>query len=89
MTDDILRIEDLTSELNALTVGEIEDLEEITEGPLDVSFSEGSKKGKALKALAWVLKRREDESFTLEDARKMRVQLEETKPEEESPDPKG
>lgn len=54
--------------LGELRVHEIETIEEIIDGPIDRVFTEGAPRGKALRAIGYVVKRRENPDFTLEDA---------------------
>ena len=68
---------ELRVDIDSFTIGEIEDVEEAC----GLSFAtiinrftdpEGLR-GKAVKALVWVLRRREDPSCSLEDVRSMRL----------------
>lgn len=63
--------------LNALTIGEIEEVEELTDMPFDQLASSG-KKGKLMRAVAYVVKRREDPSFTWEQAGNLQLNMEAT-----------
>ena len=76
MTDDFLSID-----LNDLRVHEIETIEEVIGGPIDKAFSDGAPRGKVLRAIGYVVKRRENPDFTLEDAGNLRIRL------QDDPDP--
>ncbi|GGM78459.1 hypothetical protein GCM10012275_56350 [Longimycelium tulufanense] len=65
----------VTVDVNDLTVGEMEDIEEVTGTPFDVLFDPAGPKGKMLRAAAWIIKRRNDPDFTFEQARDLRVNL--------------
>lgn len=68
MADDEVRID-----LADLTLGEVEEFEEITELALS-NFGEGKPfPAKALVALVYLTKRRADPAFTIEDARRVRI----------------
>lgn len=68
--DDVLNID-----LNHLTVAEIEEIEERTGLPFDQFGESGKPKGKLLRGIAFVLRRREDPSFTWEEAGNLKVVL--------------
>lgn len=72
MSDDAL---DLVIDLQSLKVREIEEIEDLTGTTIDVAFGAGSPRGKALRALAFVIKKREDPEFTWEDAGELTVRL--------------
>lgn len=67
----------LEVDLAELTVGEIETIEEVIDGPIDKAFADDKPKGRALRALGYVLKRRDNPEFTLEDAGDLRIRLRE------------
>jgi len=71
---------DLNIDINSLTVGEIEAVEELSGSSIDQLFSANGRKGKALRAIAYITKRRENPDFTWEDAGNLRINL--TAPEE-------
>ena len=73
--DDFLDID-----LGDLRVHEIETIEEVTGESIDLAFSEGKPRGKVLRAVGYVVKRREDPSFTLEDAGNLRIRLNDEDP---------
>ncbi|MFE5621724.1 hypothetical protein ACFQ8S_06880 [Streptomyces virginiae] len=65
----------LSLSLDSLTLNEIEMIEDIIDGPLDGIAKPGAKKAKLLKAMAFVIKRRDNPDFTLEDAGNLRIEL--------------
>lgn len=70
--DDVLNID-----LDHLTVGEIEQIEELTGQAIDTFGLAGVPKGKMLHALAFVTRKRADSSFTWEAAGDLKVKLSE------------
>ena len=56
-----------------LTLGELEDIEERTGVNVATLRGGGPPPSKVLTALVWVMKRREDPSFTYEQARELKV----------------
>jgi hypothetical protein len=63
-------------DINSLRIREIEDIEEITGVSLAESFSgTGKPMGKVLRALGYVVKRRENPDFTLEQAGELVISL--------------
>jgi hypothetical protein len=75
VSDDRLDIKDLTVDLDELTIGEIETVEEITGMPIDRIGDASAPKGKMLRALALVKLRRTDPSVTVEQVGGMRIRL--------------
>jgi hypothetical protein len=69
----------LSLNIDSLTLDEIDAIEEIIDAPLDTLSKPGMRKAKLLKAMAYVIKRRDNPDFTIEDAGKLRIQLK-TKP---------
>jgi hypothetical protein len=69
----------LSLNIDSLTLDEIDAIEEIIDAPLDTLSKPGMRKAKLLKAMAFVIKRRDNPDFTIEDAGKLRIQLK-TKP---------
>lgn len=55
-------------DLGELKIREIEELEEITGRPFDQLFAEGSPRGKVMRAIGYITKKREDPDFTMEQA---------------------
>lgn len=58
---------------NSLTVGELVDIEEVSGADAMAGLSDGKVSPKALLALVWVLHRRDDPTFTLDQARTIKV----------------
>jgi hypothetical protein len=63
----------LEVDLNHLTIAEIEDIEEITGKPIDSLQDPTVPKGKTLRAIAYVIGKRTNPEYTLEEAGKKRV----------------
>lgn len=57
--------------MDDITLGEMIDVEEELGKPLSVVFEEGQAKATAV--VAWILKRRDDPTFTLADARRLTI----------------
>jgi hypothetical protein len=55
-------------DFESLTLNEVEQIELITGSSIDQLMDAGSPKGKALKAIIFIVKKRTDPSFTLEQA---------------------
>jgi hypothetical protein len=75
-SDDLLDV--LSVDLDHLTVGEIEEIEERTGQPIDDIQELGTsraKKGKLLRALAYVMRKRSDPGFTWEDSANLRIKI--------------
>lgn len=67
--------EPLNINLNDLTLGDLEDIEGVV-GPETMRFVlRGDVTPKAMVALVWVAKRRDNPSFTLDDARRLPLSL--------------
>lgn len=65
-------MEEVLFDLNELTIGDLEDLEDIVGVPFDqINMERPSMK--VAKAMIYIVKRRTDPDFTLEDARDIRV----------------
>ncbi len=75
MTDGILDIN-----IESLTVAEIETIEEIVGESVDTAFGEGKPRGKLLRAIGYVVKKRENPEFTIEDAGNLVVKLSDSDP---------
>lgn len=58
-------------DFESLTLEEVEIIENLTNSSIDEAFSEGKPKGKALTAFVWVVLKRDNPSFKIEDARKL------------------
>jgi hypothetical protein len=54
-----------------LTLGEIEELELMLNSGFDSAFSDGKPKGRALRVLYYIFKRRENADFKFEDTEKL------------------
>jgi hypothetical protein len=73
VADDMSEV--LSLNIDSLTLDEIDAIEEIIDAPLDSLTKPGTRKAKLLKAMAYVIKRRDNPNFTIEDAGKLRIQL--------------
>lgn len=76
-------------DLNTLTLGDLEAVEEVVGGDVLRQISGGSPSPKALVALVWVVKRKADPAYTLDDARsvplvKVAVQDEPASPKDDA-----
>lgn len=60
--------------LDDLRIRELEELEELTGKPFDGLFVDGEPRGKVLRALGFVVKRRTDPNFTWEAAGELKIQ---------------
>ena len=58
---------------NSLTLGELEEIEDLTGRNVTAELGKGTPSARTLTALIWVIKRRTDPGFTIEDARKINV----------------
>ncbi|MGO1048803.1 hypothetical protein [Crossiella sp. CA198] len=67
--------EALTADINDLSVAEIELIEDVTDTPFDILCDPVGKKGRMLRALAFIVRRREDPEFTWEQAGNERIVL--------------
>lgn len=54
-----------------LTLDDIETIEQLTGSPIEQIAADSQPKGKTLKVLIWVMKRRTDPNFTYEQAGKL------------------
>lgn len=75
MSNDVLVDDVLHVDLDHLTTAEIEEIEERTGQAIDSLAEKGAKKGTMLRALGFVLRKRDDPTFTWEDAGRLKVQL--------------
>jgi hypothetical protein len=55
-------------DFESLTLDEVEQIELITGASIDQMLDAGQAKGKALKAIIYIMKKRQDPTFTLEQA---------------------
>jgi hypothetical protein len=76
MTDDTLNLD-----INDLTIGEIVEIEALTGQPLDALGQPDKPKGLMLQALAFISKRRDDPSFTFEQAGALKINTTSSKPD--------
>ncbi|GLW03692.1 hypothetical protein ACFYZT_24735 [Streptomyces sp. NPDC001591] len=65
----------LSLDIDSLTIDEIDVIEDIIDGPLDSLAKPGARKAKLLRAMAVVIKQREDPTFSAEDAGKLRIEF--------------
>lgn len=56
---------------STLTLDEVETIENLSGQPMDELMQAGKLKGKALKAIIWVARKRTDPNFKMEDAGKV------------------
>ena len=54
--------------INSLTIGEVEILEELTDTSIDKLFDANGKKGRMMRAVAFISARRDNPDFTWEEA---------------------
>lgn len=60
-------------DFESLTLDEVETIELLTGSSIDQIMSDGAPKGKALKAIIYIIKKRQDPEFTLEQAGKFKM----------------
>ena len=65
----------LSVDIDSLSIEEIETIEEIIDAPLDSLAKPGVRRGKMLRAMAVVIKRRTDPTFSIEDAGRLRISI--------------
>nr|BEK66832.1 hypothetical protein KPHV_40590 [Kitasatospora purpeofusca] len=65
----------LSVDIDSLTIEEIETIEEIIDAPLDSLAQPGVRKGKMMRAMAVVIKRRTDPTFSVADAGRLRISI--------------
>lgn len=58
-------------DFETLTIEEVETIEQISGAPIDALMSEDALKGKSLKAVVFVVQRRDNDKYTLADAGKV------------------
>ena len=83
MTDEVFDVESIDVDIDAMTLGEMELVEELTGLGLDeigVVMTKPGPKTKVLIALAYVVKRRTSPDITLEQVKSMRVALADSDP---------
>lgn len=52
-----------------LTLGEVEEIELMLDGSIEEAFADGKPKGRALRVIYFIAKRKEDPSFKFEDTK--------------------
>ena len=57
-------------DFESLTLEEVEIIENLTGESIDSAFGNGKPKGKALKSFIWIVMKRENPKFTIEEASK-------------------
>lgn len=55
-------------DFESLTLAEVEIIENLTGESIDQAFGDGKPKGKALKSFVWVVMKRDNPKFTIEEA---------------------
>jgi hypothetical protein len=58
-------------DFESLTLEEVEIIENLTNTSIDEAFGNGKPKGKALSAFVWVVLKRNNPAFKMEDAKKL------------------
>jgi hypothetical protein len=58
-------------DFESLTLEEVETIEGLVGSSIDEAFAEGKPKGKALKVFVWMITKRSDPKFTIEQASKL------------------
>jgi ribonuclease HII len=58
-------------DFESLTLEEVELIENLTNSGIDEAFGNGKPKGKALAAFVWVVRKRNDPNYKMEDAKKL------------------
>jgi len=69
----------LDLKLESLTIDEIDAIEEITGQPLDSLNKPGSRRAPMLKAMAYVVMKRKNPDFTIEDAGRLQINFQSVK----------
>lgn len=64
---------EISIDIDDLTVAEIEEIEDLLEASFDTFAKDGAKKGKFMRAIAWISVRRTNPAFTWEDAGNIRI----------------
>lgn len=59
-----------TLDFESLTLEEVEIIENLTNESIDEAFANGKPKGKVLKVFIWVMLKRDNPKFTIEEASK-------------------
>jgi hypothetical protein len=58
-------------DFNSLTLDECEQIENLTGLSIDMAFADGKPKGKALRSFLWVIGKRSNPNYTIEEAGKL------------------
>jgi len=58
-------------DFESLTLEEVEVIENLTNTSIDEAFGNGKPKGKALAAFVWVVMKRDNPNYKMEDAKKL------------------
>jgi hypothetical protein len=58
-------------DFESLTLEEVELIENLTNSSIDQAFQDGKPKGKALSAFVWVVLKRSNPNYKMEDAKKI------------------
>jgi len=58
-------------DFDSMTLEEVELIENLTNSSIDEAFGNGKPRGKALSAFVWVVLKRNNPNFKMEDAKKM------------------
>jgi hypothetical protein len=58
-------------DFESLTLEEVELIENLTNTSIDEAFANGKPKGKALSAFVWVVQKRNNPNYKMEDAKKI------------------
>lgn len=61
-------------DFNTMTLNEIEQIELITGRSIDAIMDDGAPRGRVFKAIIWVVRKRTDPNFTLEQAGEMSME---------------
>ena len=73
--------EHLDIDISDLTIAEVVEIEDLTGLPLDALGQADKPKGRMLQALAYISKRRDDPSFTFEQAGALKITTESSTPD--------
>jgi hypothetical protein len=58
-------------DFESLTLEEVEIIENLTNSSIEQAFTDGKPKGKALSAFVWVVLKRDNPNYKMEDAKKI------------------
>lgn len=65
----------ITIDLDHLTIEEIEKMEELSGAPFDSLWQDGKPKGRIMRVFATIVRQRDDPSFTMEQAGKLKIKF--------------